>query len=97
VDMIPSKGAEVDPENNHGDTPLMLAARKYHQQIAKLLLAKGADVNKWGKRPSQTPLLLAIGCGHLEMARLLIESAADVRASAKGNASPLIAAIKANH
>ena len=41
-------------KNNHGETPLHIAAREGHIDIAELLINKGADVNaknNYGKTP----------------------------------------------
>ena len=41
-------------KNNHGETPLHIAAREGHIDIAELLINKGADINaknNYGKTP----------------------------------------------
>ncbi len=40
-----SEGADIDKQNDNGDTALMLAAKENHEGIVKLLLEKGADAN----------------------------------------------------
>ena len=35
-------GAQVDPRNGHGETPLVLAARGRHADVVDALLAHGA-------------------------------------------------------
>jgi len=37
------KGAELDSKDKDDRTPLSFAARKWHQAVVKLLLAKGAE------------------------------------------------------
>ena len=56
-----------------GNTPLHLAARDGNDQIVKLLIAKGADVNAQNER-GVTPLHLAIG--HETAAQILLDAGA---------------------
>ena len=62
----------MEAKDQHGQTPLYWALKNGHQEIAKLLLVSGADIeaeNKDGK----TPLHLALQAGHLETVKLLLE------------------------
>ena len=52
-------GAELDPVDKHGRTPLNHAAFDGHKKVAKLLLEKGADPNLAGSIHGDTPLHLA--------------------------------------
>lgn len=76
-------GVSVNALTIHHVTPLMTAARRRNEPIAKLLIERGADVNAKDKRSAiwegrQTPLHYAVRAGSLEIVRLLIESGADV-------------------
>ncbi|MGO8926242.1 MAG: ankyrin repeat domain-containing protein, partial [Limisphaerales bacterium] len=51
-------------------TPLHLAARLGHKDVAELLLASKADVNA-KDNGGQTPLHLAVVFGHKDVAELL--------------------------
>ena len=58
-------------------TPLMGASDKGNQDIAKILLDHGADVNARGGL-GFTSLMAASEAGHLEMVKLLVDQGADV-------------------
>ena len=66
-----------------GKTALMIALENGHEELCKLLLERGADVNvtamdHWDK--GKTVLILAAENGHEELCELLLERGADVNA-----------------
>jgi ankyrin repeat protein len=72
-------------------TPLHDAAACGHEDIVKLLIVKGAEVDpkdKWNR----TPLILALSCGHENLAKLLINKGADVNATDIYGCTPLLCA-----
>ena len=62
-------GTDVNTKDLTGFAPLVFAASIGHKEIAKLLIAKGADVNV--KNSGKTPLDWAIKQNHTETAELL--------------------------
>lgn len=58
-------------------TPLQFVARAGHTDVARALLASGADPNAGRAAGVPTPLHFAAGEGHLEMARVLLGAGAD--------------------
>src|SRR6476620_4921315 len=58
---------DVNALNRSGESPLMIAAIKGHEAMAKKLIDRGADVNKTG----WTPLHYAASAGQLPIIRLL--------------------------
>ena len=66
----------------------MMAALKGELDLAKRLIAKGADVNK----PGWTPLHYAATSGHLDMIRLLLEEHAFIDAQSPNGTTPLMMA-----
>ena len=60
-----------------GMTALMIAAESGQVEVVKLLLDRGAAVNREDKQ-RLTALMWASGKGHLEIARLLLAAGADV-------------------
>jgi hypothetical protein len=83
------------------DTPLHAAAAGYRVEIAKLLLAAGANVNAPGKHRLATPLHYAADGSperdakrQLAMIRLLLEAGAEVLAQDKNGATSLHRAVR---
>ena len=87
-----------------GDTALHVAAAGHRTEIAKLLLAAGADVNAVGKHRHSQPLHYAAD-GFLEnpnwdakrqvrMIELLLKVGADIHARDKNGATPLHRAVR---
>lgn len=74
--------------NLQNETPLMLASINNQLDLAKVLIARGADVNQTG----WTPLHYAASKGHVEMMRLLIEHHAYLDAESPNGTTPLMMA-----
>jgi ankyrin repeat protein len=74
-----------------GDTPLFSATQRGHTQIAKLLIASGADVN-YKNKFGDSPLHYACVFRHKETVQLLIDSNADINAVDNNGHSPLLLA-----
>lgn len=62
-----------------GETSLMRAAARGHEEVARVLLDAGADASA-RRSDGFTPLILAVFFGHEAMARLLVERGADAHA-----------------
>lgn len=88
VNLLLDSGAPIDPKDDEGQTPLYWAAERGQEDVVRLLLACGADINAvdaCGVSP------LARACSqcsvhvNLGMARLLVGRGADVnRCDAEG-------------
>jgi len=78
----------VNVHNQLGETPLMLAAINNQIDLAKVLIARGADVN----HPGWTPLHYAASRGHREMMRLLLDHEAYIDSEAANGTTPLMLA-----
>lgn len=73
----PQEFSPIEAPND--DTPLHLAAMEGHRELARLLIAKGFDVNARGNGEG-TPLHRAATLGHTSVVQLLLEKGADVNA-----------------
>lgn len=83
------KGADPNRKNPDSFTPLHLAARQGHLEIAGLLLENGADPNRRQDKTACTPLHLAVEHRREKVTRLLLEQGANpnlVAHFAKGKA-----------
>ena len=79
---------QVNSQNSQGETPLMLAAINNQLDLAKVLIQRGADVNK----PGWTPLHYAATRGHREMMRLLLDNEAYIDSESANGTTPLMMA-----
>ena len=79
---------KLNAQNPHDETPLMMAAFDNQMSLAKLLIEKGADVNKTG----WTPLHYAATKGHVEVMKLLLEMHAYIDAESPNGTTPLMMA-----
>ena len=78
-------------------TPLIEAARGGHEEVIRVLLKAGAEVNKMVKH-GMSPLHLAVSFGHIEIVKLLLESGADPNEESSGRVTSLqLAALKGHH
>ena len=79
---------EVESRNEVDESPLMLASLRGLTAIARLLIDKGADVNK----PGWAPLHYAATNGHVDIMNLLLEHHAYIDASSPNQSTPLMMA-----
>ena len=82
----------LNVQDEHGDTALLLALKKKFSRVAKALLEEGATVHVANK-DGWTPLLAALyyGCG--EVASLLLDKNAAIDSANIHGLTPLLAAI----
>merc|ERR1711965_913853 len=69
-------------------SPLYIACKNGHVDVARLLLEKGAEVN-WANKNGQTPLHIVCLQGHVDAARLLLDNGAEVDRAINNGATPL--------
>jgi hypothetical protein len=69
---------EIDKVVGERDTPLILACYGGYAEIVRLLIEKGADVDKAEELLGNTPLVVACLTNNLDIARLLLEKGADI-------------------
>lgn len=88
--LINTKGVDIERTNLNDETALMLASINGNVEIIKLLIQKGAEVNK----PGWTPLHYAATKGDLGTLKLLISQSAYLDAESPNGTTPLMMAAK---
>lgn len=85
VEFLVNAGAEIEARGNDGQAPLYEAAYLGFTEIAKTLIAHGADINTGdgGDYEGETPLQIAARCGHTATVALLLDHGADAKAKDK--------------
>lgn len=88
VEYLLSQGAEVDgiPPSDHDRMPLAYAARNNHSGMVKLLLDRGAPIDRTDKK-NRTALWDACNRDSLSAAKLLLERGANPNVVDKGGTS----------
>lgn len=82
VEVLISKGLDVNVKGESGWTPLHEAIEEGVIDRARLLISKGADVNAKSDY-NITPLHLASREGDIDMVNMLLASGADINAKSK--------------
>ncbi len=86
-------GANLEMKGLGGLNALAMAGMGGHLEIAKVILARGADVNaRMRNQCKDTALLVALRGNKTEFVKLLLEKGADVNAANTRKATPLIVA-----
>jgi hypothetical protein len=78
----------VDTRTLQDESPLMMASLRGHEEIARQLIARGADVNKTG----WTPLHYAATNGHVQIMQMLLDQSAYIDAESPNGTTPLMMA-----
>ena len=95
VKLTLDSGADIDAvsRNKFAATPLQGAAAMKNIDLARLLVARGANVNCRGEEGG-SPLHEAAGSGQLEFAKLLLDHGANVNGKDDNGKTPLIIALE---
>lgn len=87
---------EIDVLGDHGLAPLHLAAKAGREDIAELLIERGADIDRFSALKA-TPLYFAAERGALGLSRRLLERGADATRPNARNSTVLMAACRYGH
>ena len=91
------QGADVNVAQGDGMTALHWAGLRDDADVARMLLAAGADVNATTRLNGHTPLLLAAEEGHAVVLTPLLQAGADVNARTANGTSALMFAAGAGN
>lgn len=97
VAYLVDKGADINLHSNNSQnvTPLIAASARRNMDIARLLVARGADVNA-RQINDLTALHNAAQNGQIEMAELLLAHSAEINAHSQDGRTPLAFAREKN-
>ncbi|XP_056613035.1 ankyrin repeat and protein kinase domain-containing protein 1 [Triplophysa dalaica] len=97
VELLVSKGADVNKTDNQQSTSLHLAADEGHYRVVRLLTQSGADVNAQDER-SYSPLHYGATKGYMSICKYLLNNGADPDARTHQNWTAMhLAALKGHH
>ena len=77
AELLISKGAQVNVQDDEGNTPLHHAVKGEHRDVAELLIGKGADVNARNQR-GFTPIEVFTGYEKTGLAGMLLANGAGI-------------------
>lgn len=88
--LIKHPKTNLNIQNSHSETILMLVCLKGHLKLTQLLVERKADINQ----PGWTPLHYAATGGHAQIAKLLIDESAYIDAESPNGSTPLMMAAR---
>lgn len=88
--LLASPKIDIDASNDHGETPLMMAALRGQLTMVEQLLARGAKVNREG----WTPLHYAASGPSVAVLTLLLDRGAAIDARSPNGTTPLMMAAR---
>lgn len=91
--LVANPKTNIEAQDKAGENAMMLAALNGDLDLVKLLIAKGAEVNKKG----WAPLHYAAANGHDDVVKLLLDQSAYIDAGSPNGTTPLMMAARGNH
>lgn len=93
VDLFLKTGMSPDSANSEGLPVLNTAVRNHQDEVAKLLVERGADVNVTSADRSNSPLMEAAGRGMQELVELFLDQNALVNLQSRNGQTALMLAV----
>jgi ankyrin repeat protein len=82
--LIDHGAPDLNVRDGRGFTPLWLAMKEGEEDVVRILLDKGANVNMRAGETDYTPLMQAVATGCPSLVEVLLEKGADVNAEKNG-------------
>jgi ankyrin repeat protein len=82
--LIDHGAPDLNVRDGRGFTPLWLATKQGEEDVVRILLDKGANVNMRAGETDYTPLMQAVATGCPSLVKVLLEKGADVNAEKNG-------------
>jgi ankyrin repeat protein len=95
-ELLLATGANVNAQNDYGNTPLQYAAMNGHKEICKLLIANKANINTQDSH-GFTALMYATNGNYKEICELLIENKAAINTKNQEGLTALMLAANNGH
>ncbi|KAH6641816.1 ankyrin repeat-containing domain protein, partial [Chaetomium tenue] len=89
VQLLLEKGAECDPVDSNGYTPLWSASQNGHVDVVRELLKAGARVDAMPYMRNRQPIHQAAQGGHFELVSLFLDRGADINTKGSTGRGPL--------
>ncbi|XP_046867950.1 protein TANC2 isoform X4 [Drosophila willistoni] len=80
INILLSRGAQINARNRQGFTALWLAVKEGHLSVVEQLLQRGALLDEHLGENRKTPLMIAAEEGHLELLELLLARGSNLEA-----------------
>ena len=96
VKYLICKGANIEHQDEHKNTALIIGAAEGHLPVIEWLIKAGVKVNHQN-RNGYSALAIAAKNGHLSLVKCLIGASADINQSGPSNSTPLFLAMEYNH
>ena len=86
--LLAARNIDINATNANNETPLMMAIYTDQNDLARRLINRGAETDRYG----WTPLHYAASRSNLDMIKLLLAHGADINADSPNNSTPLMMA-----
>ncbi|XP_029659859.1 ankyrin repeat domain-containing protein 17-like [Formica exsecta] len=97
VKWLINHGIDVNTQSTFGNTPLMYGCAGGHEEVVRVLLEAGTNVEDHNDLYGHTPLMEAASTGRVQIAKILLEHGAGINTHSNGKESALSLASRHGH